>query len=428
MAELAMIVGSRRTLPVGSRVMVRFEEEEPEWHERMITGCVEPGVYSILTPDEDHYVEKETEWLECLPIGVRGGLPARVRSSGYYIHRFTNPYSRRQLEKIMDEGKVVVEHYKKLLAAGAVPLRRRLRGKQPALPIDDGAAASSSQAKDHRSWYLAEPLDDLPIGTEVKDGRLLCHHGDHGLMSLRSAVVRVEKMAPQHVFSWAEARTEQLKAALGLKDEAPAGGSETPRAGGGAESLLEDARTLSVKYDARGERGRAFNDGVNSMDPQVYEDWPLEPPRTCLYYVQQIAKLGYGPTARHEKWKGDNKLGLDDAGVTEHEIGSEILELATTYDQLDLSNCVCFERLVRRLQFIEEGYRQKLESKRLEKASDVTASMAEHFGGRPRMAGGAIISPDLLRHAATRAAQDNEILKQQRKAAEVRGLLKGPKK
>jgi hypothetical protein len=141
-----------------------------------------------------------------------------------------------------------------------------------------------------------------------------------------------------------------------------------------------------------------------------------------------VARLGYGPSARHEKWKTDNKLATEDAGVIEREVGCEVLELATSYDQVDLSNLACFERVVRRLQFIEEGYRQKLEAKRLEKSSDLTASMAEHFNGRPRMAGGAIVSPALLRHAAERASQENEILKQQRKAAEARGLLKGPKK
>ena len=70
-----------------------------------------------------------------------------------------------------------------------------------------------------------------------------------------------------------------------------------------------------------------------------------------------------------------------------------------------------------------------LKAKRMEKASDLTASTAEHFSGKPRMAGGAIVSPALLKHAAERAAQGNDILKQQRKAAEVRGLLKnGAKK
>ncbi len=43
------------------------------------------------------------------------------------------------------------------------------------------------------------------------------------------------------------------------------------------------------------------------------------------------------------------------------------------------------------------------------------------------MAGGAIISPASLGHAADKAAQDNEILKQQGKAAEVRGAFKNKK-
>ncbi len=65
----------------------------------------------------------------------------------------------------------------------------------------------------------------------------------------------------------------------------------------------------------------------------------------------------------------------------------------------------------------------------MEKASDLTVFMVGNFSGKQRMAGGAIVSPALLKHAAERAAQDHDILKQQRKAAEVRGFLKyGSKK
>ena len=53
--------------------------------------------------------------------------------------------------------------------------------------------------------------------------------------------------------------------------------------------------------------------------------------------------------------------------------------------------------------------------------------MSEHFNGRSRMAGGAIVMSSLLKYAAEKASQDSDILKQQRKAAEVRGLLKGKK-
>ena len=85
-----------------------------------------------------------------------------------------------------------------------------------------------------------------------------------------------------------------------------------------------------------------------------------------------------------------------------------------------------FERMMRRQQFIEEGHRQKLEEVRLSKAKDLTSVVSEHFNGRARMPGGAIIAPALFKHAADRAAQDNEIVKQQRKAADARILLKAP--
>ncbi len=94
---------------------------------------------------------------------------------------------------------------------------------------------------------------------------------------------------------------------------------------------------------------------------------------------------------------------------------------------VDASNLVSSGRFSRRLQYIEEGYRQKMEDKQLEKAKDVTSSLAEHFSGRPRMAGGAIVSPALLKHAAEWAAQDIELIKQQHKAVEARMLQRNSK-
>ncbi len=77
------------------------------------------------------------------------------------------------------------------------------------------------------------------------------------------------------------------------------------------------------------------------------------------------------------------------------------------YDQLDLSNAVVAERIARWMQYIEEGERQKIEEKRMSQALQKggSASLREHFSGRPRMAGGAIVSPALLKFAAERCQQ-----------------------
>ena len=104
---------------------------------------------------------------------------------------------------------------------------------------------------------------------------------------------------------------------------------------------------------------------------------------------------------------------------------SEVMEYALCYDQIDVSNLASFERLIRRMQLIEEQHRQKLGETRAAKGNkDMSSSIAEHFSGRPQMSGGAIISPALIKYAAEKATQQNEILKQQRKVAETRALLK----
>ena len=43
---------------------------------------------------------------------------------------------------------------------------------------------------------------------------------------------------------------------------------------------------------------------------------------------------------------------------------------------------------------------------KIEKVKDIISTMSEHFSGRPRMEGGAIVSPALMEHAAEKAAQD----------------------
>jgi hypothetical protein len=411
---------------VGSRLIVRYHGMQ-EYHERLVTGLTKNGNYVVLTPDEDHYVESPSDYAECHLAGTRGGLPSVIRKKEdrFYIHRFEFSYEKEELARIFEEGRRLVRESDQLDGAGQAAAVLGLNGhvrvprKGPADTLApragrDGPVAGSSGSRDDEIWIATDFVGTVKVGDDLGRGPPLFAHGQDGLFTVGVEVVRGLKIKIVEAPGWVAARLEFLRGKLRI-EAVPA-------------EFLDDARTLKVKYDSRGERGRSFTDGVSEMDPQVFEDWPFDPPRTSLYYSKEIAKLGYGPVARHEKWVCDNKLTPDDAGVGEHEVAAEVLETLVAYDQLDISNLAGVERLLRRQQFIEEGYRQKVEAKRLEKATDLTASMAEHFTGKPRMAGGAIVSPALLRHAAERAAQDNDILKQQRKAAETRGLLKNGNK
>ena len=70
---------------------------------------------------------------------------------------------------------------------------------------------------------------------------------------------------------------------------------------------------------------------------------------------------------------------------------------------------------------------QSFGQKALNSAKDVMPTFASHFDGRPKMAGGAIVAPALLKAVADKAAAENDIIKQQRKALEARTLLRQKK-
>ena len=73
---------------------------------------------------------------------------------------------------------------------------------------------------------------------------------------------------------------------------------------------------------------------------------------------------------------------------------------------------------------VEEAYRQRADEQKLMEAASHSAAVltSELFRGRARMAGGALISPLLIEFVAKKAGENSEILKQQRKALEARGL------
>lgn len=411
---------------VGSRVLVRHVGEV-EFHERLITAFRADRYPVMLTPQEDHYVHPDEDIEEVVMCGVRGGIPAAVRASGVYVQRFTGGYSAEELRQVFDEGAGI--------AAEGVPETRpsrRLTGKGPAdrrplLPLAAGdvpvvEVGESAKESEGGVWTLVTPMGSMSIGTDMSNCRRVAEWKNHGLVLVGGEVGQVQKMELSEVLGYSETRLLELRECLGV----PAG-TTTPRAVENDDLNSEEARVLKPLWNRQGVRFRGFGDAVGMFDPQDYEDWPLSIPRTAAWVCGEIAKLNFGPNARHEKWKNDNRLVDDDACVVEHEILSEILELSTCYDQLDISNLAGHERLCRRLQFVEEGYRQRLEEKRMATNKDLTATLSEHFSGRPRMAGGAIVSPALLKHAAEKAALDNDIVKQQRKAAETRALLKNKK-
>ena len=147
----------------------------------------------------------------------------------------------------------------------------------------------------------------------------------------------------------------------------------------------------------------------------------MDGPRTALYVVKEISKQAGGPVQRHMTWKHDNKLQEEERNAVTHEMLSEILELAATHDQLDISNLARMEAMSRRLQYIEQRIKKKREAGR-------DFDTQDYYLGRTRRTGGAITSPELQKWVAKSAARDSAILKEERKAAEERAFARAPKK
>ena len=174
----------------------------------------------------------------------------------------------------------------------------------------------------------------------------------------------------------------------------------------------EDARTLEVKYAASGERLRNFKETVNELQQVEFDDWPLEP-RTampCLKAVAQVAESAFG---QHLSWVQQSRIPENDRVVHENEVLSRALDLAISYDSLNVANQASFELIIRRKQLLAE------------ECSDVDTTPsyagADHLMGASYRPGGAIIVPELTKYVADRMHQESQIMKEKRKQGAMKG-------
>lgn len=198
------------------------------------------------------------------------------------------------------------------------------------------------------------------------------------------------------------------------------------RAAGELEGLdpedgAEDVRTLPVRYERTGERFRTFEESVGLMSEEPFseEDWPLEGPRSALWWMRATRRQGLTPIGRHNRWLVDSGVPSADRLVHEHEVLSHCIELAATVDQLNVSSLLCCERLIRRVQLIEEAH--------VLAPHAPSYDGAEHWMGSGRRRGGALVFPALAKHVATRVRKETEVAKERRKAREERRMAPAKK-
>eukprot|EP00439_Symbiodinium_sp_Y106_P071098 s2706_g12.t1 len=178
----------------------------------------------------------------------------------------------------------------------------------------------------------------------------------------------------------------------------------------------EDVRTMSVIYDANGDRRRGFKETVGEMRRTEFEDFPFEP-RTVLEYLKATATIAESCLGQHLAWAQQSRIPEGSRALYEDEALARIMDVAMSYDALNISNLACFELLVRRRQLIAEAH--------LHNPSAPSYEGADYYMGTLHRPGGAVVVPKLTEHVSRKLQADSQILKERRKLEEARKQAKG---
>ena len=361
-------------------------EGEDLWHHRRSLGKVKGG-NAIVSPDGDVYIEMTKDYADWAPGGPNGGAAARlVRASRYdFAADDRAAGSEFMIEAERQAEAVLAEHR-------ALPVETK-GSASVALPVEPGSF-----------WCYGETVTNHDLGTKM-EGDLpetaVLFNEDHAMISVGDEVVHMRR------FSTAKALETWVAGLHGL----PAPTTESWE--------NDDIRTLPVRFRDDGERDTPFSDSVAKMYESPFETFPVEGPRTCLWYLRGILKTGGGPIARHTKWKVESEISSGDRSVHEHAVISRCLEYASCYDSLNLPNLAWAEALVRRAQLIEEAH--------VDNPSAPNYEGGHHYTGHGERRGGALVCPRLREHVAHKMRDESSILKEKRKANEARTLKPTPK-
>ncbi|CAK0808368.1 unnamed protein product, partial [Prorocentrum cordatum] len=409
------------TARMGDKLYCLYSLEERLYHERLLCAHVEGSRWVVATPDGDVYVEDfaDEDHVEIHRAGPRGGAPPQLRKK--MLYRF---------DLALRES----------VPPGPAPIRR-LRGKQHALPAaadggtdtprgsEVGLAAGASEPPRPPPAHAPPPLAGAG-GGPLPPVRL-----DDGWVALESRLGFARGSPVDVTFATVYALDDRAMAsfpegviALGrvgaLSDEVPL----SPR---DAQDEVLDERILRYRRSGTGRRRRAFAEVVaEQREVLSTQEWRVQGPATIGWLLRAHLEQGSGPVQRHYWWRQILGLAAADPGVDEHLFLCELIETASTADQLNLPGCEAFELAARRFQLWEEVYSEALRQVEVSGTAGATADSDGWLGerriflGGTRSKGHALASPSLEKHVAERMQEESAILKERRKGREERRMAR----
>ena len=129
--------------------------------------------------------------------------------------------------------------------------------------------------------------------------------------------------------------------------------------------------------------------------------------------MKYVFRNGGNFSSRHTKVAAESNWDKKDPYVGFHRTLSEAFDWFACVDQVDMTNLVGIECLMREYQLIEE---MKV------KGGDHASEEHAYFRGKQATLHGACVAPELTAWVAQRLKDNSEILKERRKAIEIQNL------
>ena len=127
--------------------------------------------------------------------------------------------------------------------------------------------------------------------------------------------------------------------------------------GGASAKEIEDIRTLSVDYDDHGERFKRWRDFAREVSFAKFPDWPFEDSSSqSMYLVKHWDRHAEDGLSWLNKWFADRGVSPSERTGIEMKCLVTSLQLAGTYDHLNVPVLACLETIARRIAQIVEAY------------------------------------------------------------------------
>ena len=143
----------------------------------------------------------------------------------------------------------------------------------------------------------------------------------------------------------------------GSKPPAPGGGAGAASAGASPAKEPDDIRTLSVDYDDHGERFKRWRDLAREVSSVKFPDWPFDDSNSqALHLIKHWDRHAEDGLSWLSKWLTDRGVSTTERTGIEMKCLISCLQLAGTYDHLNIPVLACLETIARRIAQIVEAY------------------------------------------------------------------------